>query len=294
MLRKAAWIAAAPLLLAIMIANVLLAIHSLRQARDAAAEERQATATQATVARILQDFTDMESGQRGFLLTADPAYLQPYSDAKARLTNDFAQLRSALSSRTPREKSLETQLETLAASKQAEMARTIDLRERGFRLRSFRIIDSNEGKNYMDQARTAVSALLSDEKRSFGSLQQVASESMRRTFAAVLVGNFCLLVVGALLFAILRHDRRSLLKEAGQMTQALEARESQLEKLTFALSNQTHSNLSSIEEQAELLLQKYGGFLPREGYQCAEQIKEAAAQMERLRQELLWQPASAA
>jgi len=40
-------------------------------------------------------------------------------------------------------------------------------------------------------------------------------------------------------------------------------------------------------ENACLLLQEYGGFLPRVGHECAEQIMEAAAQMERLRQDLV-------
>ena len=294
MLRKAAWLVAAPVLFVIVIANVLLAINSLRQARDAAAQERQAAATEATISNVLQDFTDMESGQRGYLLTDDPAYLQPYSDAKARLIGDFGQLRSALANRGENEQSREAQLERLAAAKRAEMERTIDLRERGFRLRAFRIVNANEGKEYMDQARTAISALLSAQKSRFSSLERKASDSLRRTFAVIILANLCLLAAGALLFAVLGHDRKTLLKEAEQMKQALDTRESQLQKLTFALSNQTHSNLNSIEEQAELLLQKYGGFLPREGYQCAEHIKDAAEEMERLRKELLWQPASAA
>jgi CHASE3 domain sensor protein len=294
MLRKAAWLVAAPVLFAIVIANVLLGTNSLKQARDAVAQERQAEATQATISNVLQDFTDMESGQRGYLLTDDPAYLQPYSLAKARLANDFAQLRSALTNYGDKEKSLETRLETLASSKEAEMDRTIDLRERGFRLRAFRIIDTNEGKEYMDQARTAIVALSATQRSSFASLQRIASDSLRRTFTVIILGNLCLLAVGALLFAVLRHDRKTLLQEAGEMKHALGTRESQLQKLTLALSDQTYSNLNSIGEQADLLLQKYGGFLPREGYQCAEQIKEAAAQMEQLRRELLWQPASAA
>lgn len=294
MLRKAAWIAAAPVLLAMVIANALLAVNCIRRAVDAGAQERQAAAAQVTIARVLQDFSEMESGQRGYVLTDDSSYLQPYSNAKARLTSDFAELRSALMNRSAEERSLDSKLERLAASKQAEMERTIDLRQRGFRLRAFRIIDTNEGKDYMDQARSAIAALSAAEQGSLGSLQRSASDSLRRAFAVIVIGNFSLLAAGALLFAVLRYDRKRLLTEAEDMKSALELRDSQLQKLTLALSNQTHSNLNSIEENAELLLHKYGGFLPREGYQYAEQIKQAAAEMERLRKELLWQPASAA
>ena len=43
----------------------------------------------------LKDVTDMETGQRGYLLTGDPSYLQPYADAKGRIGTDFADLRAA-------------------------------------------------------------------------------------------------------------------------------------------------------------------------------------------------------
>jgi hypothetical protein len=174
------------------------------------------------------------------------------------------------------------------------MERTISLRERGFRLRAFRIVDTNEGKDYMDRARAVAGVLSLAENNRLLSLQKTASASLQRAFALTLLGNLGLLVIGALFFAVLRYDRKKHVKVADDMKDALETRDSQLRKLTFALSNQTHSNLNSIEAKAELLLQRYGGFLPREGYQFAEQIKEAAAQTEQLRKELLSQPASAA
>jgi CHASE3 domain sensor protein len=294
MLRKAAWLAAAPVLLAIVILNASLAVNCLRQVRDDAARARETSVTQAILSVIVQDLTDMETGQRGYLLTADSAYLQPYSEAKAKIADDFAALRSALANAGGQERTMEAQLESVAGSKEAEMERTISLRERGFRLRAFKVVDTDEGKDYMDRARTAVSAMLSTQKRSLLALDTQTNASLHRAFLVTIVGNLSLLAIGALLFAILRYDRKRLLRQAASMKEMLAVRESQLEKLTFALSNQTHSNLNSIEANAELLLQKYGGFLPREGYAHAEQIKEAAVQMEQLRKELLWQPASAA
>jgi hypothetical protein len=40
------------------------------------------------------------------------------------------------------------------------------------------------------------------------------------------------------------------------------------------------------------LLEKYDGFLPPLGYACAQQIKEATAQLEQLRKHLLGRPES--
>jgi Tfp pilus assembly protein PilF len=45
--------------------------------------------------------------------------------------------------------------------------------------------------------------------------------------------------------------------------------------------------MTAINTNSRLLLENYGGFLPRQGHEYAEQMKEAAAEMERLRQDLV-------
>jgi hypothetical protein len=48
----------------------------------------------------------------------------------------------------------------------------------------------------------------------------------------------------------------------------------------------------TINMNSRLLLENYGGFLPRQGHVYAEQMKEAAAEMERLREDLVGSPSS--
>jgi hypothetical protein len=55
----------------------------------------------------------------------------------------------------------------------------------------------------------------------------------------------------------------------------------------LALSGEARSNITAMNTNSRLLLENYGGFLPRQGHEYAEQMKEAAAQMERLRQDLV-------
>ena len=113
----------------------------------------------------------METGQRGYLLTGDAAYLQPYTDAKGRIEIDFANLAHGLSNRTQREQSLESQLESLATSKQAEMERSISLRQQGYRRRSFKLVDTDEGKGYMDEIRRIASSLSSAREQQFREIE---------------------------------------------------------------------------------------------------------------------------
>jgi CHASE3 domain sensor protein len=105
----------------------------------------ESSAIQADLSGVVRDVTDMETSQRGYLLTGNPAYLQPYAAAKGRIEMDFASLRAGLSNRTQRERSLESQLESLATSKQAVMERSISLRQQGYRRRSFKLVDTDEG-----------------------------------------------------------------------------------------------------------------------------------------------------
>jgi CHASE3 domain sensor protein len=245
---------------------------------------------QADISSVLKDFTDMETGQRGYLLTADPAYLQPYTDAKSRIGTDFAGLRAGLANRTERERSLESQLESLADSKQAEMERSISLRQQGYRHRAFMLVNSNEGMEYMDKARELLSALSAAETSSFARFDRERNASLTKALSGTIIANLCLLVLTACLFGLIRYHGQVLEQEAAQSRQTLAVRDLHLRKLTSALSNQARSNMTALEVSARLLLENYGGFLPRQGHEYAEQIKEASAEMERLRQDLVGRP----
>src|ERR1039458_8917583 len=167
MIRKAAVQIGAPVLLALMAWNAYLAVNHLKQMKKIAALTLESSMIQADISGVLKDLTDMETGQRGYLLTEDASYLQPYTEAKQRIGSDFAGLRMGLANRTERERSRESQLESLANSKQAEMERSIGLRQQGYRHRAFMLVDSNEGLEYMDRARGLLSSLSMEEASSF-------------------------------------------------------------------------------------------------------------------------------
>jgi CHASE3 domain sensor protein len=292
MIRKAALQIGAPVLLALMAWNAYLAVNHLRQMQKSAALTVESSRIQADISAVLKDLTDMETGQRGYLLTENPAYLRPYNDAKGRIETDFASLRVGLANRAERERSLESQLESLADSKQAEMGRSINLRQQGYRHRAFMLVDSNEGMEYMDRARGLLSSLSAVETDRFATLNSERNASLSKALKGTIVANSCLLILAACLFGLVRYHGQVLEQEAAQGRQELAVRDLQLEKLMSALSNQARSKTSAIEANARLLLENYGGFLPRQGHEYAEQIKEASAQMEQLRQDLVGSPGS--
>ncbi len=292
MIRKAALQIGFPALLAFIALNAYLAVNHLERMQKIAALTLESSAIQAKLSGVLQDVTDMETGQRGYLLTGNPAYLQPYTDAKGKIGTGFMSLRAGLANRTKREQSLGSQLEDLTRSKQAEMERSIILRQHGYRHRSFMLIDTNEGEDYMDEIRRIASSLSSAESSNFARLDTERIAVLKSVLSRTIIANSVLLLLTACLFGLIHHHGRRLGEEASQSRSELAIRDLQLAKLTSALSGQARSNIFAINTNSQLLLENYGGFLPRQGHEYAEQMKEAAAQMERLRQDLVGSPPS--
>ena len=274
-------------LLALMVWNAYLALSRFNERGRIADLTLEASRMQASISIVLRDITDMETGQRGYLLTATPDYLLPYNDAKNRIAVDLAGLRAALAKSPQSEQLMELQFEALANSKMAEMEHAIRLRQQGYRHRAFKLVDSNEGLEYMDKMRGLLSSLSTTENARFASLQAEKNVRLEKAFREILVTNISLLALALCLFAGLRYHGQRLEHDAVESRQELIVRDVQLRKLTSALSTQARAKTSTIEQNAYLLLEHYGDFLPRQGHEYAEQIKEASTQMERLRQDLI-------
>jgi len=144
----------------------------------------------------------------------------------------------------------------------------------------------------MDEIRRIASSLSSSESSNFTRLDRERTAELKSAFSATIISNSILLALAICAFWLTRYDGRLLREEAARNSNELAARNLQLERLTAALSGQARSNMVAINVNSHLLLENYGGFLPRQGHAYAEQMKEAAAEMERLRQDLVDSPLS--
>jgi PAS domain S-box-containing protein len=121
---------------------------------------------QAVIDRLkdaLSTLKDAETGQRGYVITGEPEYLEPYNASVSRVGDDLrgieeSKQRSALSPRDV------TALRQLTAEKMQELAQTIQLRkERGFDAAAA-VVSSGVGKQTMDQIRSLIDRMVADEK----------------------------------------------------------------------------------------------------------------------------------
>ena len=97
---------------------------------------------------------DAETGQRGYLLTNNAEYLQPYRDSIQRLVNILPAFRSAAAG-SPEMTQLVTSMEILQSKKLAELATTIALASDGDRPQALAIVRHNNGQHLMTEFRDA-------------------------------------------------------------------------------------------------------------------------------------------
>jgi len=153
---------------------------------------------------LLSELKDAETGQRGYVITGDDAYLEPYQEALASVTRTMANLRSFTSDNPHQQRRL-NEAEPLIATKLGELKRTIDLRQaQGFEATQ-KAIQGNEGKKVMDDLRQVLGAMDQEER----DLRKVRGESADTSASGAkttisLGALFALLLVSAAGYVITR------------------------------------------------------------------------------------------
>jgi two-component sensor histidine kinase/CHASE3 domain sensor protein len=176
------------LALAAVIAQTVLAQQEAR--RRAMGEGDAIIALQ----QILVTMVNAESGQRGYLLTQNKSYLQPYEAAKQRLDQTIASLRRTTANSSDAEQDvLIDRIEKLAKGKFVELDRTVEMADGGFADQAIALVRSDIGKIQMDALRGEISRLGAEK-----------AQKRRDAFArATALENRLLPLIGVLSLAIL-------------------------------------------------------------------------------------------
>jgi PAS domain S-box-containing protein len=143
--------------------------------------------------RALSSLKDAETGQRGYLLTGQENYLEPFQAAEAELGRSLDHLR-ALTSDNDGQAARADELRRLAAKKLAELRQTIALRRGGNPEAALEVVRTDEGKRVMDQARRVAAAMEAEEDRLLDERLAAARSAVRNT-----VASFTLTTAAALL-----------------------------------------------------------------------------------------------
>ena len=204
------------LILAALAAAVLIGINETgyndsKQALDQIAEH---TRTRSALNLLLQHMLDAETGSRGYLLTADPRYLEPYNSAVTQISRNLDGLRSNFGPATP-ESAVLTDLSRNVQRKLAEMDLSVRMRSQGNEDAWKFVLLTDVGKEHMDAIRALAAKLIQSATASTELSQQQIERSL--TFSRVGIGAATLV---ALLAFALYLQQSTRLKRAGEQQQA--------------------------------------------------------------------------
>lgn len=157
---------------------------------------------------------DAETGQRGYVITGVPAYLDPYNSSKDAAAAALADARE-LTSDNPAQQERLAALEPLIADKYAEMQETIDVRDSSGFKEAQAIVLSDKGKVVMDQIRVLIDEVAGAEESLLEQRDAAASASANATKVAVLGGTAIGIVLMIFVAVFLT---RSITRPIGQLT----------------------------------------------------------------------------
>ena len=212
--------------LAILAAFSLVGINETGYTRSTAALEDIAHSqqTRAAVSLLLQNMLDAETGQRGYLLTGDTRYLQPYDTAVGNINQNLDALRVVYQGDAPQLANF-LQLSQHVSRKLSEMELSVRLRKQDNEDAWKFIMMTDVGKEQMDAIRTQSQSLVA------ASTHRMKQAQAQITQALLLsrIGIAMVALVGLLAFYMYLRQTTALQRSGEREQQSLERERLRLE-----------------------------------------------------------------
>jgi methyl-accepting chemotaxis protein len=224
------------------------------------------------IAHVLSLAKDAETGQRGFVLTGDEAYLEPYQSATGAVSSVLADLRK-LTADNPRQQARLDEADPLIAAKLSELKRTVDLRRtQGFDA-ALKAVSSGEGKKAMDDLRKVMGAMEREERELLSQRGESAETSASSAKATISIGVAVALVFVSFAGFVIT---RSLNQQLGNAISSIRSSSTELQAAATQQASGSREQAAATTEVSTTI---------RELLSTSKQIAESAQRVARIAEE---------
>jgi signal transduction histidine kinase/ActR/RegA family two-component response regulator len=236
-----AWLVASLLLVALLVGS---SFWSFSQAEKAAKTREHTHRVLNKADDLLSAIKDAETGQRGYLLTGDKAFLEPYEKVRESINGQLSELRH-LNTIEGAQTHLEA-LEPLVNAKLSHLTRAIDLQRMFDSQAAIALMKDGEGRHLMESIRTEMTQFVVLQENFTQKNEASYLSSMRQLFILIVLASLAVLLSAAVfaymiywqnqqkLSKLVYAETSRLLDIQKQLNQALEEKNTALTMATRA------------------------------------------------------------
>ena len=242
---------------ALLAALVLIGINEAGHMRsqEAVVAMNEGQQTRNAVNRLLQSMLDAETGQRGYLLTGNETYLEPYDKAVVTVQANLDELRNRYL-KSPDDLQQFANLSREVSRKLAEMELSLRLRRQGNEDAWKLILHTDVGKEHMQSIRKQAHALIDRSAQTVEDSRHQIVQSLMLSR----IGIATVTAIGLLAFYMYLRQARTLQQMNQREQEVLEHERERLEGLV----RERTASLSELASHLQQVREDERGYLARE------------------------------
>jgi signal transduction histidine kinase len=230
---------------------------------------------------MLSTVRDAESGQRGYLLTGNPKYLEIYRIAENAIGPAIADVKKTITD-AAQQKAL-AEIQPLIERKFAELGETVRLYSSGDGAAALALVRSDIGFSLMSEIRARTINITEEERRLF-SVRASKSASINGWLLAVNLIGFALIVMAVLSILFIGRLAEKEIVYMGE----LERSNQELDDFAYIASHDLKEPLRGLFNHATFLLEDYKDKIDEDGVRRLTRLGLLCQRMERLINDLMY------
>jgi PAS domain S-box-containing protein len=157
---------------------------------------------------VLGLVVDAETGQRGYLITDDPIYLQPFQQASAQIEGRLVHLEGLIKDNRGQQERMK-ELRRLEQEEMAVLQQTVELDKQGRDMEAGKLVLSGVGRQRMEQLRRVVADMEKEEDRRLDKIATLANHGQWIVMLASLAIALLSVAVYVLVLRVMRTAAKS-------------------------------------------------------------------------------------